>query len=244
MRSRRMAAREKLLDEQAVLPDVLQFLERDRRLLAYEIHDGLVQEVTGAKMHLEALLHGTQIVDRTVRTELELAVTLLRRAVVEARQLITGLRPPLLDELGLVPALSCLIDDLPPGGPVVRLFADLPPGRLDTLLEGTVYRIVQEAITNLRRHSHSDRAEVHLVVAGNQLHVEIRDWGVGFDPGLVEGKRFGIKGICERAHLLHGEAAIDSAPGKGTGIMVVLPLDDLPEEVASINETGVLNEHR
>jgi signal transduction histidine kinase len=98
--------------------------------------------------------------------------------------------------LGVVAAIELLIDDQPPGGPSIDFRADVPFARLEPFVEGAIYRIVQEAITNIRRHSGSDRAQVRLTQFKDRLHVEVRDWGVGFDPKVIEGKRFGLRGIC------------------------------------------------
>jgi len=145
--------------------------------------------------------------------------------VGEARQFVHGLRPPGLEESGLAKAIEHLIADQPPGGPSIQWDVQVPSDRLEPLLEGAIYRIVQESLTNLRRHSRSDRARIRLTQRGDQLELEIQDWGVGFDPAAVEPKRLGLRGIRERARLLGGRALVDSAPGKGTRVLVHLPRD-------------------
>jgi signal transduction histidine kinase len=203
--------------------ELLRSHERERQLIAYEIHDGLVQDVTGAQMHLEALLGNLHLAEGRIREEIALALDLVRKAVVEARGLIRGLRPPALDEWGLAAGITCLLDDQPADGPEIEFVNNIPLDRLEPLLEGTIYRIVQEAITNVRRHSKSDRAMVRLVRSEDRIHLEIRDWGVGFNPAKAGRSRFGLEGIRERARLLHGWASIESAPGQGTRILVDLP---------------------
>ena len=96
--------------------------------------------------------------------------------------------------------------------------------RLEPLLEATIYRIVQQAINNIQRHSRAERAEIRLTQQGDWIHLEIQDWGIGFDPSSVSEDRFGLQGIRERARLMRGRAVIDSAPGKGTQINVDLPV--------------------
>jgi signal transduction histidine kinase len=209
------------------------WVERDRHLIAYEIHDGFVQDATGAMMRLETLLETDCLPKGRPRHEVQLSLQLIRKAVADARRLISGLRPPILDELGVAAAIKYLIDDQAAGGPPIDVRMDVQFARLEPLLEGTAYRIVQEAITNVRRHSSSDRAEVRLTQVGDRLHVEVRDWGIGFDPNSVQGKRFGLRGIRERARLLGGRAEIDSVPGKGTRVFVDLPLARAPREVAT-----------
>jgi signal transduction histidine kinase len=206
------------------MAELLQAYEQDRRLAAYELHDGLVQVATAAQMRLEALLASGQMTSGPVKQELELVLGLVRNAAQEARQFIMGLRPPVLEEHGLLEAIRQLIAALPPGGPAIDLAVSLQSPRLHPLLEAAIYRIVQEALSNVRRHSQSDRAEVRITQLDDRVEVEIRDWGVGFDPAAVDKQRFGLKGIHERAHALHGRAQIDSAPGKGTRVLVHLPL--------------------
>ena len=92
------------------------------------------------------------------------------------------------------------------------------------MLEGTIFRIVQEALTNIKRHSKASRAEVKLSERDGMIRVEVRDWGVGFDPALVSKDRFGLEGIRKRAELMGGSAEIKTAPGEGTRVCVDLPI--------------------
>ena len=91
-------------------------------------------------------------------------------------------------------------------------------------MENVIYRIVQEGLSNARNHSKSKKIRVSLKQRGDRLRIEIRDWGVGFDPKLVQEDHFGLEGIRERARLLGGKCSIKSKPGEGTVIMVELPL--------------------
>jgi len=149
---------------------------------------------------------------------------LLQKAMNEARQLISGLRPPILEEMGVISAISYLIDNLPANKLTIHFSAKVQFERLEPLLEATIYRIVQQAINNIQLHSRADRAEIRLTQQGDWIHLKIQDWGIGFDPSNVSEDRFGLQGIRERARLMRGRAAIDSAPGKGTQINVDLPV--------------------
>jgi len=233
--ARHMAER-RLLAEWRRAEGLLRSHEEDRRLIAYEVHDGLVQEATAAQMRLEALLASGQVPSGPWRQELELVLGLVRNTVSEARQFIMGLRPPVLEERGLVEALREMIARQPPGGPSVELVVSVRFSRLESLLETAIYRIVQEALSNVRRHSQSDRAEVRITQLGDRVEVEIRDWGVGFDPASVEKERFGLKGIRQRARSLRGRARIESAPGKGTRVLVSLPLVEASRETSLSND--------
>jgi len=219
-----------------LMEDMRRSEEWDRRLIGYEIHDGLIQEATGAHMHLEALLDSGQVPPGPARDKIELALGLVRRAVSEGRRLISGLRLPVLEQSGVVAAIDCLIEEQPQDGPSIEFIADVQFERLEPLLETTIYRIAQEAITNVRRHSKSDRAEIRLSQRDDRIRIEIRDWGVGFDPAHIERKRLGLEGIRERARLLRGRVEIDSAPGEGTRVFVDLPLAYPAGEAAIIND--------
>jgi len=218
-------AREKLRAEQRLLENSLAVHERDRQLMAYELHDGLVQYVTGALMHMEAVRGKLESAGAGIDDKCELVVKLLRQAIVEGRRLISGLRPPILDELGVVAAIAHLVDEQSgDDGPEVLFVHDVQSERMSPLLEGTLYRIVQEALANVKKHSQAETARVELTQQGESLRLAVTDTGVGFDPQAVPDSRYGLQGIRRRAELLHGHASIDSLPGGGTRVVVILPV--------------------
>ncbi len=213
--------------QQELLCQSLVAHERDRQLVAYEIHDGLVQDVTGGLMHLDAV--DPETLPAKAREQFDLVRRLLRRTIDEGRRMISGLRPPIIDELGVVAAIEYLISEKEPDCPTrFELRAEVEFDRLDPLFEGTIYRIVQECLTNVVRHSQARHALVSLKQSGNRLELQIVDDGVGFDPSQIHERRFGLQGVRERARMLHGRADVESAPGKGSRILVSLPLDVLP----------------
>jgi signal transduction histidine kinase len=126
--------------------------------------------------------------------------------------------------MGVVLAISYLIDNIPHKKLAIEFSAKVQFERLEPLLEATIFRIVQQSINNIQRHSRADRAEVRLTQQGEWVYLEIQDWGIGFDPSSVSKDRFGLQGIRERARLMRGRAVIDSAPGNGTRINVDLPV--------------------
>jgi signal transduction histidine kinase len=214
---------EKLREEALLLKQMLVLHERDRRLVAYELHDGLVQDVTASQMLLDGVLNREDLPPGELRGQLQEASRLMQKAVEEARRLVGGLRPPILEEMGAASAISYLIDNLPQSELSIDFVAEVQSDRLDPFLEAAIYRIVQQAISNIQRHSRASRARVRLTQQGDWINVDIQDWGVGFDPSGVSEDRFGLQGIRERARLMRGRAVIDSAPGKGTHISVDLP---------------------
>ncbi len=205
--------------ERNVLRRLLAIQERERQLVSYEIHDGLSQYLAGALMHLQAYRYATP--DATA-IELEEGIRLLQAAAEESRRLIGGLRPPALDELGIVEAVEALLDDARVEIPAIAFVHSLPGGRLPPQLETTIFRIVQESITNARKHAAAGSLRVEIERLGDRVRLRVEDDGAGFDPALVPEDRFGLEGIRQRARLLGGEPQITSRPGQGTTIEVVL----------------------
>lgn len=222
----RKRAEMELRSERRLLEQLLQAHERDRKLTAYEIHDGIVPYITGALMFLEAYRGNRNDQPTTANNEFQQALQLLRRTVDEARRMISGLRPPIIDELGIAAAIEYLINEhVAQGGPPVEFQNRSSLDRLEPLLEGALYRIAQEALTNVRRHSQSDTARLTLDANDGHVELTVEDFGVGFQSSQVSENRFGLQGIRERANLLRGWAHIDSAPGRGTRVTVQIPLN-------------------
>ncbi|MGI9178875.1 MAG: ATP-binding protein [Pirellulales bacterium] len=213
-----------LQHERTVLRQLLEIQERERQLVSYEIHDGLAQYLAGALMHLEAYLYTKS--DASESPELEQGTRLLRAAAEESRRLIGGLRPPALDELGIVDAIESLVADARTEIPTISFSHFLPGERLPPALETTIFRIVQESLSNARKHAAARVARVAIERVGDTVKITVRDEGRGFDPAAVPSERFGLEGIRQRCRLFGAEPRIVSAPGKGTTIEAVLPIVD------------------
>ena len=227
---------EALKAERQLLARSLEFHERDRQLLAFEIHDGIVQDMTAALMFLDAAAVGATFANEGDKQTCERGLRLLRDSVAESRRLIQGLIPVVLDERGLVVSLEKLVERFRQDqGLKIELTTKISFAHLTPAVEMVVLRIVQEALNNVWRHSQSDKAEVRMTQTDDDLRVGIQDWGVGFDLAQVKKTRYGLAGMRERARLFGGNTEIDSAPGKGTRIIVTLPLADaiLPPEFRS-----------
>ena len=221
---------------------LLQSCERDRVLLSCEIHDGIVQHLTGTQMRLGTLLADKESMGDLARREVETSLKLIEKSIEEARHLVRGLRPPLVNGTGLVAALKCLVAELPSDGPTVEFEANVHADRFSAVMENCVYRMVQEALNNAIRHSRSDRVAVCLTQVDDTIQLQICDWGIGFDVARVAANRYGLEGIRQRARLLGGWTKIESDPGKGTRIFVELPLAHEFGEEAPCKEIGVSNE--
>lgn len=215
-----------LARQQETLRQLLRSSDHERQLIAYEIHDGLAQTLAGAAMQLDTYQRLQKESPDDAAQAYEAASRYVQQSLAEARRLISGLRPPILDELGIVPAIAHLVHDIEssPQSPEILLHSDVAPDRLAPVLENAVYRIVQEGLGNAVKHSKSDKVRVALARQGDTFHMEIQDWGTGFDAQQVPEGCFGLKGILERARVLGGSARIDSAPGRGTTITVDLPV--------------------
>lgn len=207
--------------------------EEEQRRLARELHDGLGQTLTALTHQLERLrekLDGTVAAD--VAARLDDSVEMARLALNESRELSRLLRPPVLDDLGLAVALSWLARTLEARtGLKVELALDGLDERLDADVETLVFRLVQEALTNVLRHAGVDRAQVSVRRSGELIALRIADAGRGFDPAAVLGggaAGSGLRGMRDRLELFGGRLEIVSAPGQGTRLAAELPLTETP----------------
>lgn len=210
--------------EQRLLKASLESYERERTLLACEIHDGLAQKLAGVLMHLQSIEREQCRNPDTSEKALQTSIQLLGDSIGEVRRLMSGLRPPMLDGAGLVAAIEGVVRMAERHeGPTIEFVHSGQIDRLAAPLETTVFRIVQEGLANACRHSRSEKVRVAVVAIEETIHIEIQDWGIGFDLSQVAERCFGLRGIRERANLLGGQAAIETAPRMGTRIAVALP---------------------
>lgn len=213
-----------LARQRDALRRLLDTQDQERQLISYEIHDGLSQYVAGALLHLQAAeRHGlpaaaAQPVAETLR--------LLRAAAEEARRLMASFRPPALDQQGLVAAVGELVAAARDDVPVIDYTPAFSGDRLPLPLETAIYRIVQESLSNVRKHARATRARVLLERLPHGVRVRVQDDGAGFDPRTVPQDRFGLEGIRRRAQVVHATTRIESAPGSGTTVEVEFPLAD------------------
>jgi PAS domain S-box-containing protein len=223
-------ANKELKRKQHLTEMALSVHERDRKLVAYEIHDVILQEVIGALMYIDSI-HDQDAAMSTASVEaLDQARKLLRKCIDGARQMISGLRPPIIDEQGVAGAIDFLVSEFEGRGMQIQFTHSVPQERLAAELETAIFRIVQEALTNVERHSRAQEAEVDIRLRDDKIHVTVRDHGVGFDAQEVPHGHFGLEGIRERAHLVGGRAEFEASPGKGTIVRVEIPVRFAPAE--------------
>jgi two-component system, NarL family, sensor kinase len=200
----------------------------ERYRLARELHDTLGQDLTAILLRLETLDAklesgvGPDALQESVRQ----IMSLTRDSLDEARRSVQDLRAAPLEGHSLSVALARLISEMQSRSPVTMTYDSVGASRpLPDHIEAGIYRIAQEALNNVVRHSNAGKAEVTLACTPIQLHLTVVDDGIGFDPSTIPGDRYGLKGLNERAHLLGGELNLESTEGKGTRVEVIVPLE-------------------
>ena len=209
-----------------VRDDALQLLEEERHRLARELHDETGQILTATLFKIDTCI-GDLPSDRSgLATQLRDIRQTLLTATRDLHRLVYSLRPPMLNELGLVPTLHWLLRQFETQYQIpTRL--DAPQScRLPDAVEMAIFRIVQEALTNVARHAHARSVRVELSLEARRVVCVISDDGRGFDPEKVieaEAPRLGLLGMRERARQLGGTLIITSAPGSGTTVRATFP---------------------
>lgn len=213
---------EALQNEQGLLRNLIEIQEKERQFLCHEFHDGLIQYAVGSLMLLSSCRdkYPTSEAAATVDT----VIANLQKGVEDGRRVIRGIRPAVLDDSGIAAAVEDLVGQFETSGMHVTSQCDPEIGRLPESIQTTVYRVVQEALNNARKHSGTDVVRIVLKKVAGELHVEIRDFGCGFDVEPARKRGFGLLGMMERVRLLGGECLIQSQEGQGTCIAVRLPL--------------------
>ncbi len=203
---------------------LVEMQEAERRALARELHDEVGQVLAGLKLHLE----GTNVpVPEEVRS-------LLGELLSRVRNLSMDLRPPMLDELGLLPTLLWHFERYRAQTGVRVEFQHVGPvGRVASKVETAAFRIVQEALTNVARHAVVAEASVRLEGHPDRIDLRVEDRGVGFRPESARARASsGLTGMRERARLVGGRLQIESAPGEGTRLIAVLPREPVEGRAA------------
>jgi two-component system sensor histidine kinase UhpB len=202
--------------------------EAERRRIARELHDEIGQALTALKINSQAVQSSTEAVP--LAPQWHDSIDIIDRTLQQVRDLAFDLRPSLLDDLGLVAALRWYVDrEAQRAGFSATFVADFSETRVPADLETACFRIAQAALTNVVRHAQARQVEVELRQRGAELHLMIRDDGVGFDVSAVENRRvseahLGLQGMQERALILGGQLDITSAPGRGPEVHAWFPL--------------------
>jgi len=228
----RLATKEEELSRFAARTIELQ--ELDRRRMAGEIHDGISQPLVSAWYHLRAALAAAPT--GTVADELVIAETLVNDALDEARRATAGLRPAVLDDLGLAAGLRSLAAGLSGFDVELEVDLDLEAGSptLAPHVETALYRVAQEALQNVQKHARSSRVRILLHRRAGGLELSVIDDGLGFEPSCDSDRTsYGLEGMRERAALLGALLEVRSLPGTGTTVRLMVPTDRLGDTVES-----------
>jgi len=215
-----------------LLNSVIDAQEKERRRIARELHDEYGQTLTGLLMTIESVEPTLPPGQEKLRDRLVNTRSVVSRAIDEMRRLILDLRPPSLDELGLVTAVKTYTQrQLGDKDINVDVSIHGLNDRLPSALEVTIFRIIQEAVHNILKHAHARNVKIDLAEKEDKIVVVVEDDGQGFDlqtvmAGGSRAHSWGIVGIRERTELLGGTFKINSEKGKGTRFEVEIPLDE------------------
>lgn len=219
-----------LQQAQQMAISIIKAQEEERKRVAREIHDGPAQSMANIVMRAEFCLKLLDMNPGQVRNELIALQDLVRLSLTDVRKIIFDLRPMVLDDLGLAPALHRYLADYKEqyGLNIEFLFFG-QQRRLDSSIEVALFRIIQETISNIRKHAKAKSAMVKMELLNKKINVHIKDDGRGFDLDKVMADKnrdgYGLVGMRERVQLLEGEMNIITAPGQGTSINISVPVD-------------------
>jgi signal transduction histidine kinase/ligand-binding sensor domain-containing protein len=202
--------------------------ESERRRIAGELHDSIGQSL--AMIKNRAVLSAESATDENLRRQLELITDQTTQTIGEVREISYALRPYLLDNLGLTKAVRSLLNKVAgTSGLAIQSELDDVDAIFDDDAEMSIYRIIQESLSNVLKHAEASTVQVFLKTSGRNLTVLVSDDGKGFDPNKAEITEadkggFGLLGISERVKMLGGTQEIESPPGKGTTILIKIPI--------------------
>ncbi|HVO82930.1 MAG TPA: PAS domain S-box protein [Syntrophobacteria bacterium] len=203
--------------------------ERERRRLATDLHDSIGQALAISKLKLDALK--TTVLSSPLALDLDEVCGLLDGTIQQTRSLTFELSPPVLYELGLVPALESLVEQVERRYNLrIHFMEDSRPKPVSEDLAVLLFRTVQELLVNVVKHANAQKARVAVVRDGNRIRIRVEDNGIGFDPAEIDAnedraRRFGLFSIKERLHHLGGSVEIESSPGRGTQVNLTAPLE-------------------
>jgi len=221
--------KDKMAMERKYLSQVIEAQENERRRISRELHDEIGQGLTAIKFNLDRMDKDLPPSFPAIRERLGEAKSLSNQMLTAMRQLSVDLRPTMLDDVGLIPTLRWYIQNFSDRLNIQSTFQSVGfQEKLHPVIETTLYRVIQEALNNIAKHSGASRIEVHLERKDSIISASIEDNGRGFDlekVGQLESSErgFGIVGMQERVSLLGGKIDIQSRPDLGTFIRIEVP---------------------
>jgi signal transduction histidine kinase len=223
------------------LSQTIETQEMERQYLAHELHDESAQALVDISHEIDELIESKDSVGTENKNRLGKLRHDVETVLEGTRRFIKGLRPPLLEEMGLGPSLRALADELAAEyGIDVKVVIQDRERRISKFQEMILFRIVQEALTNARKHSQATQIWLSLAIVDDRIRLKIKDNGVGFfqasqDKLTAEGK-FGLIGMRERVKLSGGSVDMQSKVGKGTAIVVDMPIHGAEQEAGDFHE--------
>jgi len=206
--------------------------ENERKRIALVLHETLCQSLAAMKLLVDDLRDRADHESSSSRTLRELS-GMMYQAIEETANLVRNLRPPVLDDVGILAAVSWIIREFRKAHPHIRIRERIPieENEIDESLRIVIYRVLQEVLTNVTTHSEADRVDLSLGTEGNHIELIVKDNGRGFDPDSVLSseepcRSVGLRSMRERIQLSGGELEILTLPGSGTTIRVLWPKDD------------------
>ena len=227
---RKLAEQSRHMQEQlrSLSHRILQAQEEERKRISRELHDEITQILVGINVHLEALAKRDSANPRGLKQKIALTQRLVEKSVNIVHQFARDLRPTSLDDLGVIITLQSYMDDfMKRTGIRVHFTTFAGVEQLNSDRRTVIYRIVQEALTNVAKHSQASQLKVSIRKIADTVHLVIADNGKSFEVERVlhakNNKRLGLIGMRERAEMTGGTFTVESAPGKGTTITVQIP---------------------
>jgi signal transduction histidine kinase len=225
--SRHMQEELRLLSRQ-----ILSAQEEERKMISRELHDEIAQTLTGINIRLAALKTESTLNTKGLEKKISSTQRLVEKSVDIVHRFARELRPTVLDDLGLIPALHSFMKSFTRRtGVRASLTAFAAVERLDAAKRTVLFRVAQEALTNVARHAHASRAEVSIRKLPDCICMKIQDDGKSFNVQRAlqanGGKHLGLLGMRERLEMVGGKLAVESAPGKGTTIQAQISLADV-----------------
>jgi len=218
---------------------LVQAQEAERKSISRELHDEVGQMLTALRMELRSLQELRTAPESEFDEHVDGAKLLTEQSLRALKDMAMGLRPSMLDDLGLGSAVQWQARQFSKHtGIPVNVNVDGIPADLPERHRTCIYRLVQEALTNSARHAQAKTIDVTVAVFDGQLTAAVKDDGVGFDPAAVRGRGLGLIGMQERVMELGGELALVSHPGKGTAVSATIPLSEEAADNAHSNSAG------
>jgi len=224
-------AEESLQKSNEALRDLASHLEtireNERSHMAREIHDELGQQLTGLKMDISWLNRKVNSQDEAVKEKMKDAIALIDKTVITVRRIATQLRPSILDDLGLIAAMEWQSEEFEKRSEIKSIFSsNVSQLKINTDVATAVFRIFQESLTNVLRHSQATEVISFFRLENNIITLFIEDNGIGFKENEIKNKKtLGLLGMKERIQLINGKYEINGNSGKGTSVIITVPLN-------------------